>query len=389
MSENGFGMCFGMFLCRDYVLENGPWHVQNRPLLIRKWEPGMKTLDLNLQKVPIWVHLWNVPLELFSQQGLSYISSVLGVPLYMDKFTANQERLAFAKVCVLIDASKEIPAEIGVKLRGVRVQVRVEVPWIPLKCSNCVQFGHSTKTCINQSKVSDKNSIKQKWVPKDAKVANSDDVVGNSKPNQSLGVGNNRHGIEGYRKQGKAGSVGRFSILMEEKVDKEKSVVDEGILKSKDSEQPSTVAALMDSIKVKVQETIAKRKFDEKGKGIVGLNPTSDIAEIGQTGGEVTPVQSKQIGVKDNGNSSLLEDDGKNTLDTGEVSTQKTNSSVMDDLSSDDEDGLRKKKLVLPVSTLVRKPRLASLGVSDAIAAVKNQTKKCRRQARKASAKKN
>ena len=26
---------------RDQVLENGPWHIQNKPLIVRKWESRM------------------------------------------------------------------------------------------------------------------------------------------------------------------------------------------------------------------------------------------------------------------------------------------------------------------------------------------------------------
>ena len=31
---------------RERVLENGPWHIQNKPLIVRKWEPGMRSWSL-------------------------------------------------------------------------------------------------------------------------------------------------------------------------------------------------------------------------------------------------------------------------------------------------------------------------------------------------------
>ncbi|XVF61654.1 hypothetical protein PTKIN_Ptkin08bG0147700 [Pterospermum kingtungense] len=68
----------------------------------------------------------------------------------MDYFTAKQERLAFAKVCVVMNASKSIPSEIGVKLRGSIVKVRVEVPWSPPRCSYCAFFRHSDQSCCKQ-----------------------------------------------------------------------------------------------------------------------------------------------------------------------------------------------------------------------------------------------
>ena len=82
----------------DKVIESRPWHIQNKPLIVRRWEPGMRLLEYNMAKLPLWIHLGNILLELFTQIGISYIASTLGNPLYMDRITVNQQRLAFAKV---------------------------------------------------------------------------------------------------------------------------------------------------------------------------------------------------------------------------------------------------------------------------------------------------
>ena len=65
-----------------------------------------------MEKLPIWIQLSNIPLELFMQKRLSYIASAVGTSLYMDQITASQQRLAFAKICVEIEASMEIPKSI-------------------------------------------------------------------------------------------------------------------------------------------------------------------------------------------------------------------------------------------------------------------------------------
>ena len=52
---------------RNKVLELGPWHIQNKPLIVRKWELGMRSLEFNMAKLPIWIQLGNIPLELFTQ----------------------------------------------------------------------------------------------------------------------------------------------------------------------------------------------------------------------------------------------------------------------------------------------------------------------------------
>ncbi|KAK8615747.1 hypothetical protein V6N13_017329 [Hibiscus sabdariffa] len=133
---------------RDWVLENGPWHIQHKPLVLRRWEPNLQKLDFDLQKMQIWVQLHNVPLELFSRKGLSYIASAIGSPLYMDSVTASRERLEFAKVCVEITAGVSIPKWIEVQLGdGSFASIRVFVPWLPSHCSKCCTFGHGESSC--------------------------------------------------------------------------------------------------------------------------------------------------------------------------------------------------------------------------------------------------
>ena len=53
-------------LTRDRMLEEGPWHIQNQPLIVRRWEPGLSDLEFNMAKLLLWIYLRNVPLELFT-----------------------------------------------------------------------------------------------------------------------------------------------------------------------------------------------------------------------------------------------------------------------------------------------------------------------------------
>ncbi|XVF38751.1 hypothetical protein REPUB_Repub20aG0128700 [Reevesia pubescens] len=129
-------------------METGPWHIQNKSLILKKWEPSLKFLDFILDKLLVWVNLFNEPLELFTKWGLSYISSALGYPLYMDKVTTSHQRLAYARVCVEVDAGKEIPKLIKVKLKnGDFTYVSVEIPWLPSTCTRCKTFGYLDANC--------------------------------------------------------------------------------------------------------------------------------------------------------------------------------------------------------------------------------------------------
>lgn len=148
---------------RDFVLDGGPWHINNQPIIVRKWEWDMEGLEFGLARIPVWVQLTDIPLELFHKRGIGYIASALGFPLYMDQVTANLERLAYARVCVEIDASTEIPDFIEVEMvEGRVIHIFVKVPWKPLKCSISKIYGHSDRDYFSKSK----GKQAQKWIPK-------------------------------------------------------------------------------------------------------------------------------------------------------------------------------------------------------------------------------
>ncbi|KAK8683727.1 hypothetical protein V6N13_039778 [Hibiscus sabdariffa] len=80
-----------------WVLDNGPWHIQNKPIVLREWTPNLKSLGFRMENLPIWEYLFDDPLELFTSLGLSYISSALGSPLYMDDIIASRYVVSFCE----------------------------------------------------------------------------------------------------------------------------------------------------------------------------------------------------------------------------------------------------------------------------------------------------
>ncbi|KAK8571194.1 hypothetical protein V6N13_025749 [Hibiscus sabdariffa] len=82
-----------------------------------------------MDSLSILVHIYGVLLELFTSLRLSYISSALGSPLYMDVITAGRHRVSFVKVCVEISSGFKVPKFIDVQLQdGSLASIRVEIP---------------------------------------------------------------------------------------------------------------------------------------------------------------------------------------------------------------------------------------------------------------------
>jgi hypothetical protein len=110
----------------------------NRPLVLKSWQPNMQFLKGDLARVPVWVRLYNVPLEYLTIKGLSCVASAIGVHLHADHTTLLCKRLSFTRVCVKIDASKTLVKENDLRCpNGLFITILADHEWILSKCNNC------------------------------------------------------------------------------------------------------------------------------------------------------------------------------------------------------------------------------------------------------------
>lgn len=79
--ENGsFLFKFENKQTKHWVHDSGPWFILQKPLFLQPWELG-PVEPLSLQKSPVWIKFWNVPLQLFTAEGLSRLASAVGISL--------------------------------------------------------------------------------------------------------------------------------------------------------------------------------------------------------------------------------------------------------------------------------------------------------------------
>jgi len=152
-SDNGFFLfTFDSVDHATNVLERAPWHMANRPLVLKCWQPNMQFLKDDLARVPVWVRLYNVSLEYWTVKRLSCVASAIGVPLHANHTTLLHKRLSYTRVCVEIDASKMLVKEYDLRCpNGLFITISADYEWIPSKCSNCNVFGHTTTICATNN----------------------------------------------------------------------------------------------------------------------------------------------------------------------------------------------------------------------------------------------
>lgn len=68
----------------NQVISAGPYFIFQRPLLLKVMPPFFDFGNEELNKIPVWVKLRNLPLELWNPQALGKILSKVGLPIRTD-----------------------------------------------------------------------------------------------------------------------------------------------------------------------------------------------------------------------------------------------------------------------------------------------------------------
>ncbi|GJV29291.1 zinc knuckle CX2CX4HX4C containing protein [Tanacetum coccineum] len=107
----------------EAVLDGGPWLIRNSPIILKKWSMDTRLLKEELTRIPIWVKLHDVPIQVFEEDGISLIT-------------------VHGKAIMLINIQVHVNG-----IHGVRETICVEYEWRPPKCDICKIFGHVHDHC--------------------------------------------------------------------------------------------------------------------------------------------------------------------------------------------------------------------------------------------------
>ncbi|XP_060203006.1 uncharacterized protein LOC132631446 [Lycium barbarum] len=136
---------------RNEVIYSGPQLLNNRPLVIKPWSVKFDFAKEVLKIIPLWVKFPNLPLNYWSMDSLSRISSGLGNPLYVDECTTQMERISYARVLIELDIIRPRPNSVKVAdPHGKEFDQAVAYDWKSIYCGTCCQLGHDCSKAQNQ-----------------------------------------------------------------------------------------------------------------------------------------------------------------------------------------------------------------------------------------------
>lgn len=170
---------------RDKVIRRGMWNIAGIPMVALKWSP---IEDEANKLIPLWVYLKNVPKSMYSWEGLSFITSAVGVSDHLHPKTIACTNFEIAKVCVKADLSKPLPKRIDYKINGEDVTVEFLYPWLPNRCKGCGKWGHPEAKCGRKDtrvELEQKKEVVERIDEKKEKNSNTEKILEGEKVQSS------------------------------------------------------------------------------------------------------------------------------------------------------------------------------------------------------------
>lgn len=111
---------------QDEVINGGPYFMNRRPIVVKKWSTHFDFYTKALKAYPIWEQLHNLPIEYWSGNSLSRVASVMGFRRYVDDCTTRQKRMKFARILVDVDVTVPLVEKVDVLFGDRKFQQPVE-----------------------------------------------------------------------------------------------------------------------------------------------------------------------------------------------------------------------------------------------------------------------
>ncbi|GJV09342.1 zinc knuckle CX2CX4HX4C containing protein [Tanacetum coccineum] len=158
---NSKGFFFFKFDSRaglEAVLEGGPWLIREYPIILKKLSMDTRLLKKELTRIPIWVKLHDVPIQVFEEDGISLIATFIGKPIMLDSYTSSMcneswGRNSFGRSLIKVNSEADLLNVVTIGIPSLsrdgftKETIRVEYEWRPPRCDICNIFGHVHDHC--------------------------------------------------------------------------------------------------------------------------------------------------------------------------------------------------------------------------------------------------
>jgi hypothetical protein len=132
--------------------------IRNVPIILKPRTLNTNLLKEDLINIPVWLKFHDVPLAMFSDDGLSLLATLIGTPKRLDTYTSQMckeswGRSSFSRCMTEVKSDEVLMDSLTVEIplldgsRSAIEKIRVEYESKPLRCDKCKIFGHTLIDC--------------------------------------------------------------------------------------------------------------------------------------------------------------------------------------------------------------------------------------------------
>nr|XP_009601039.1 uncharacterized protein LOC104096382 [Nicotiana tomentosiformis] len=164
MLKNGVILVrFDTIVWKNDVIQDGIYHFDNKPFIVKSWNPEMEFTRDELNTVPIWIRFPGLDFKYSSPKALSKIESLVGWPMIVNHNTEKKNGLNFARLLVDVEMGASLPECVRfVNERGMLIEQKVSYDWKPTLCTHCHKYGHAIEICRKKRNLGNQEGSREK-----------------------------------------------------------------------------------------------------------------------------------------------------------------------------------------------------------------------------------
>ncbi|GLJ29717.1 hypothetical protein SUGI_0586240 [Cryptomeria japonica] len=142
------GFFVAVFSCeedRNHTITLKNWFRKEHPLYIQPWVPNFDPTEMATYDKPMWIRLYNLPIEYWSEGCLEMIARSLGTLLEIDEEIVEGDLYTYARLKVA--AIRTIPSEIMLHTADGNWKQQIEIEKEIEVCSRCGSKLHNIVNC--------------------------------------------------------------------------------------------------------------------------------------------------------------------------------------------------------------------------------------------------
>ncbi|XP_057833259.2 uncharacterized protein LOC131044012 [Cryptomeria japonica] len=130
---------------KDRILCSQNWYLDSHPIYLQPWSPNFDPTHLAIYDKPIWICLFNLPSEYWSNPCLERIGRTLGTLLEINEAIIDADLYTYARLKIAV--VKEIPSSISIITKEGRWVQQVEIEKDITPCTRCGSRRHPIERC--------------------------------------------------------------------------------------------------------------------------------------------------------------------------------------------------------------------------------------------------